>query len=573
MKQRIERVDSIPLIIHWLMEMKVHEIIDRIYKPHSNWQGLSYGQLALLFITYVLHSLTHRLSGMEEWVMQHKSVIEQVTGWKLGDKEATDDRLGIMMETLCEDEDKGVEFEVQIGGHIIQAHELPTEVGRYDTTSFNVYHDPENQNKGLLNFGHSKNHRPDLLQFKQGLGTLDPAGIPLVTETLPGNKADDICYVPAWRLMAQTIGHTEFLFIADCKAAALETRATIDKEKGYYLFPMPMTGHTPEELKRLVLNLPVEPQEILLEPVTDEKGEEPRVVGVGFVVEKEMEDEKGYRWTERWMVSRSDAHAERKKRAFLKRLEKAEGKLDRLKPKKEESFEAFRARAEKILKTQNVEDAVSLEVTESIGHIKKYEGKGRPGPNSPYEMIETRTFNLDFKRNESAIEQSLSLAGWRIYVTNTPENRLSLNQSTRYYRNEWLVERGFHRFKKGKIPALPLFLRIPERIKGLMLLLTIALQTLTLIEFVTRRELAEKNEALQGLVPGLPKKKIARPTAERLLARFDNLHLLVEENEALAIGRVLEPLTPLQNRILSLLKIPVYLYELTFSEPKFQDSS
>jgi transposase len=33
-----------------------------------------------------------------------------------------------------------------------------------------------------------KNHRPDLLQFKQGLGTLDPAGIPLVTETLPAIK-------------------------------------------------------------------------------------------------------------------------------------------------------------------------------------------------------------------------------------------------------------------------------------------------------------------------------------------------------------------------------------------------
>jgi transposase len=534
---------------------------------------MSYGQLAVLFITYVLHSLTHRLSGMEKWVVQHKKVIEKVTGWKLGDKEATDDRLGIMMEVLCEDEDKSVEFQLQIGGHMIQAYDLPTEIGRYDTTSFNVYHDPENRNKGLLNFGHSKNHRSDLLQFKQGLGTLDPAGIPLVTETLPGNKADDGCYLPAWRQMAQTIGHTEFLFIADSKAAALETRATVDKEKGYYLFPMPMTGNTPEELKRLVLNPPVEPQEILLEPLTDEKGEEPRVVGVGFVVEKEMEDETGHRWTERWMVSRSDAHAERKKRAFLKRLEKTEERLNKLKAKKEESFESFRARAEKILKTQNIDNAVSLKVTDSINHIKKYEGKGRPGPNSPYKMIETRTFNLDFERNESAIEQSLNLAGWRIYVTNTPENRLSLNKSTRYYRNEWLVERGFHRLKKGKIPALPLYLRIPERIKGLMLLLTIALQALTLIEFVARRELAEKDETLQGLVPGLPKMEIARPTAERLLARFDNLHLIVEENEGLASGRVLEHLSPLQNRILSLLKIPVYLYELSFSEPKFQDSS
>ncbi len=565
MKQRIERVDSIPLIIHWLMQMKVHEIIDRIYAPHSNWQGLSYGQLALLFITYVLHSLTHRLSGMEEWVVQHKKVIEKVTGWKFRDKEATDDRLGIMMEVLCEDEDKGIQFQQQIGGHIIQAHDLPTEICRYDTTSFNVYHDPENRNKGLLNFGHSKDYRHDLLQFKQGLGALDPAGIPLVTETLPGNKADDGCYLPAWRQMARTIGHTEFLFIADSKAAALATRATVDKEKGYYLFPMPMTGNTPEELKRLVLNPPVEPQEILLEPLTDEKGEEPQVVGVGFVVEKEMEDETGYRWTERWMVSRSDAHAARKKKAFLKRLEKTEEKLNKLKPKKEETLEAFQGRAEKILKTHNIDDAVSFEVTESISHIKQYQGKGRPGPNRPYKMIETRTFNLGFERNELAIEQSLTLAGWRIYVTNTPENRLSLNKSTRYYRNEWLVERGFHRFKRGKIPALPLYLRIPERIKGLMLLLTIALQALTLIEFVVRRELAEKNEALQGLVPGLPKMKLPRPTAERLLAIFDNLHLIVEENESIASGRVLEPLTPLQNRILSLLKIPVYLYELSVS--------
>jgi len=31
MENRIERVDSIPLIIHWLMKMQVHKIIDGIY--------------------------------------------------------------------------------------------------------------------------------------------------------------------------------------------------------------------------------------------------------------------------------------------------------------------------------------------------------------------------------------------------------------------------------------------------------------------------------------------------------------------------------------------------------------
>jgi hypothetical protein len=43
------------------------------------------------------------------------------------------------------------------------------------------------------------------------------------------------------------------------------------------------------------------------------------------------------------------------------------------------------------------------------------------------------------------------------------------------------------------------------------------------MEFVVRRELAENQEKLAGLVPGNPKMATARPTAERLLSRLLNL--------------------------------------------------
>lgn len=43
--------------------MRVHEIIDRILPQlHPNRQGFSYGQLALLFVAYVIHLRTRRLS-------------------------------------------------------------------------------------------------------------------------------------------------------------------------------------------------------------------------------------------------------------------------------------------------------------------------------------------------------------------------------------------------------------------------------------------------------------------------------------------------------------------------------
>lgn len=566
MAQKIERVDTIPLIIAILKKMGVQEIIDSIFIAHGNWSGLSYGQLAVLFITYALHSLTHRLSGMESWVNQHQTVIEGATGWQVGEKDATDDRLGRLSEVLGQDDEAISECQLRTGQSIISAYQLPTEIARYDTTSFNVYHHPEDGKNGILEFGHSKNHRSDLLQFKQGLATLDPAGVPILSETLSGNRADDPCYLPAWRRMVKTLGKPDFLFIADCKAASYETRATIDHGKGYYLFPLPMTGGTPSHIEAFMLNPEQELQEIVLAPKQDQHDED-RVVGKGFVVDKQMEtrleDGTNHQWSERWMVSRSDAHAQRREKSFHNRLEKAEDKLSKLKAKSKDTVDSFRMKAEKIAKVCNVEAYLRFEISEAIITKKKYIGRGRPGPNSPFKMVEIRNLSLRVHRNEEAIEQFCRLAGWRIFVTNVAESRMTLNQSTQYYRDEWLVERGFHRFKRGHIPALPLFLRLPERIKGLMLLLTFALQVLTLMEFVSRKELAKKDESISGLVPGNPKMQTKRPTAERLLSQFDNLHLLVEEKGRKVSATMVETLTSLQKRILSILQLPEKIYELS----------
>ncbi len=112
MEQRIERVDNIPLIIYWLKKMKIHKIIDSIFIPHGNWQGLSFGKLAIIFLTYILHSLCHRLSGAEPQVNEHKTVLEAAAGRTIKDKDAADDRIGIMLEAFGEDDKKYSEFQL-----------------------------------------------------------------------------------------------------------------------------------------------------------------------------------------------------------------------------------------------------------------------------------------------------------------------------------------------------------------------------------------------------------------------------------------------------------------------------
>jgi transposase len=115
---------------------------------------------------------------------------------------------------------------------------------------------------------------------------------------------------------------------------------------------------------------------------------------------------------------------------------------------------------------------------------------------------------------------------------------------------------------------VPLFLRLLERIKGLMLILTIALQVLTLMEFVSRRELSKSGEPISGLVPGKPKMKTTRPTAERLLSQFDNLYLLIEDKGKKVWAMMVKGLTTLKNKILFILQLSEEIYDLSFKHGK-----
>ncbi len=498
----IERVDNLPIILHWLLKMQIQDIIDRIWYAHTNWQGLSYGQLAVLFITYIIYQRSHRLSSMEQWVKEHHTVLEQITGWSIGEKEATDDRLGNMLETLGSNEERIAEFQRQLGGHLIQAYELPSEVGRYDTTSFNVHHAPaeaDQPERTLLRFGYSKDKRPDLLQFKQGLGTLDPAGVPIVSHTLSGETADDGQYLPAWQEMSRIIGHRAWLMVSDSKAAARQIRGTIDYGDGRYLFPLPMTGKTPEWLREQVLKPSVEPEKIYLPGVVD-KEKKPKAIGQGFAVERtiteELADGTSHQWTEQWFVSQSFAHAERTKASLKRRVWQTVDKLHSLRPKPEETATQFQHRADQLLKQRKMGNYVTVTLLETVTTTKRYLKPGRPTADSPYRLIEQHHLSLDVQIDEVTLDEAYRLAGWRVYVTNVLHQEMSLTQAALYYRDEWLVEHGFHRFKGGSLPTLPLFLRLPERIIGLMLLLLVALQALTLLEFVARRSLKAQKEEL-----------------------------------------------------------------------------
>ncbi len=234
-----ERADDLPLIIYWLKQMEIASIIDQeLPVPHGNRKGLSYGQLSVLFLSYVASQSDHRLCAVEPWVEKHRQTLEMATGWNIGVKDATDDRLADLLSMIgASQEQERENIALRLGQKTIRAYELPTDKARSDSTSFSVYHQPRTEEENLLNFGYSKDRRPDLVQYRQMLATLEPMGMPLLGATLPGNKTDESDYLPTWRQLAKIIGHKDFLFLADSKAATWNNRANIHQEGGIYCFP------------------------------------------------------------------------------------------------------------------------------------------------------------------------------------------------------------------------------------------------------------------------------------------------------------------------------------------------
>jgi transposase len=186
-------------------------------------------------------------------------------------------------------------------------------------------------------------------------------------------------------------------------------------------------------------------------------------------------------------------------------------------------------------------------------------GRGKGGPNRPKEVLERVRYQVtSVSWDEIAIEAERKRCGWRAYVTNAPEERLSLEDAVKLYRQECRIERVFHRLK-NRLNLSPMFVDEPKQVTGLSHLLMLGVRVLSLIEFVVRRSLAKDRRALSGLYPGYRKKKTARPTSERLLQAFRGITLTVITEKEQEI-RHLTPLTELHTEILMRLGLNVALY-------------
>jgi len=553
-----ERVDDIPLLLEQMQRMGLPTLLDDHFPIHGNWQGLSLGWVSTIWLSAILSRGDHRLVHVEPWVAQRLWTLGATTGQAVKRVDFTDDRLEIVLRHL-RDDTRWAAFASALNQHTVRVYDLSTARGHVDSTSASAY--ATVTEGGLFQFGHSKDYRPDLPHVKVMQAVLDPLGMPLATDVVSGERADDPLYVPCLARVQASLGRRGLLYVGDCKMASRETRALIAASGDFYLCPLPQVQLAEGELAAALEA--VWRGERTLIPVFRERPDgKSELIAEGYEYSVPMSrevDGEVQSWTERRLMVRSVQHAQAAEAALRARVAKAMAQIEALNQqgrgkKRVEEVSAFRQAVVAIVQRYGVENLVGFRLTQHATPrpVRAYRGR-------PARIEEERHATVEVCVDTVALEAAVRRLGWHVYGTNQPVASLSLAQAVLAYRSAYLVERSLGRLKGRPLSLTPMYVQRDDHATGLIRLLSIALRVLTLLEFVGRRQLAAAGAKLAGLYAGNPRRETARPTAERLLEAFRDITLTISEGPQ-QTNRHLTTLSPLQQRILEILGFSSALY-------------
>jgi transposase len=390
---------------------------------------------------------------------------------------------------------------------------------------------------------------------------LDPLGMPLATDVVSGERADDPLYRPCIERVQTSLGQRGLLYVGDCKMAARQTRAMIAAAGDFYLCPLSQVHLFEDELATALEAVWRGAQALTPVVRANAKGE-PEVIAEGYEYPVTIHPPIGdavQTWTERCLVVRSVRHAQAAEAALRARVAKAGAQIAALNQrgrgkKRFDTMTALRRAVLAIMKRYEVGDLLRFRLHPHVTTRSVRASRGQPA-RVEYERDTTVEVEVD----DTALAAAIRRLGWRLYGTNQPAEHLSLEQAVLAYRSEYQVERSLGRLKGQPLSLTPMYVQRDDHATGLIRLLSIALRVLTLLEFVVRRGLATAGAKLAGLYAGNAKRETARPTAERLLEAFQDITLTIVKG-AQQTTRHVTALHPLQQRILELLGFSEELY-------------
>src|SRR4051812_623116 len=99
-----EKVDDIPLIISYLLNKKVNTFFDDYLGNHGNQNSLSNGDVAVIWLAYILSEGDHRKAHVKEWFKSRQLTLESCLSKQIDPNNFSDDRLTRLLYRCSQDD-------------------------------------------------------------------------------------------------------------------------------------------------------------------------------------------------------------------------------------------------------------------------------------------------------------------------------------------------------------------------------------------------------------------------------------------------------------------------------------
>jgi len=239
-----ERVDDVALLIGQMVTMGFPEVLDRPIPRHWTQRGSSWGWTAVMWLASILTEGDHRNVSVEASLTGMHHTLSQLTAQVIEPLDLSDDRLSHLLAHVSKPT-YWHQIERDLHARSLAGYAWSQDVIRCDATT--VSGDHEGTAGGLGPFGQSQED-PTRPQITVLMGSLDPLGMPLSTDVLSGERADDGFSIPMLERIRTGLNKTGLLFVGDGKMRALDTRASLARHQDWYVSPLPLTGGTAEAM-------------------------------------------------------------------------------------------------------------------------------------------------------------------------------------------------------------------------------------------------------------------------------------------------------------------------------------
>lgn len=532
------RLGSLPILDRFIERMRLRaELVSAVGNE-------GYVDALLVLLKNILVD-RNALYAIEDWAAPFDP--DLVAGGEIGD-----DRLGRGLDRLFAADRATLQTRIVLG--VARAFKLRMDRVHNDTTSVKVYGQYSTQHpKGVqLKRGHSKDHRPDLKQLIYSLCVTSDGAVPIHFKSYDGNQTDDGIQWETWRDLKALLRRADFMYVGDSKLCVESTLRKIDREHGRFVTMVPRTRAEVHEFTEEVLEGSVRWGRILRKRSTRRWHEfDTFDCAAGFYQLRE-----GFRLY--WYRSSQKKKRDREDRQD--RITRAWDKLENLDlrrgcgPKTEK---ALRKRVDKILARHHASEWIIVDI--EFDAVDRFTAmtRGKPTSETRYRRLTKKVPRLRLRKNIEAIARSKAMDGIFPLTTNTKENALEV---LKFYKYQPKLEKR-HALLKSTLEVAPVWIKKNTRIEALMFIEYLAQMVAALIERDLRLAMGRRNIPL---LKSLPEGRASKtPTIEQILRLFEHR----SRNELYEGGKYVksfaDPLTPVQAKILTLLRVPDTAYRVS----------